>query len=181
MSASKFIMAQKLHKVQLSLMGINLDFLNFEELLSTVFQECSKENLTFWFNFHEDYCALNLRDVANENYELNIRHAYVGVPLTQDVINEMKIYLLQDSFLLTEKSVKGISYSFKEVASSEEINILEGNKPVPKPIGKAIETIQAKGIPVTVDTIMNHLPLGQMSTSSRMECTKYLKEMEASQ
>ena len=182
MSASKFVMAQKLQNVQSSLMGMELDFLDFPRLLSIIFEECRKENLTFWFNFIDDTCILNLRDTQHENYELNIRYLYEGMTLFDDgnVLDKIKLYVLQNTFLLTENSVEGFQEK-KVAASSESIDILAGDKPVPKHISKAIETIQAKGIPVTIEAIRNHLPLNEMSTSSRIECNRYLKEhMEAS-
>jgi len=82
-----------------------------------------------------------------------------------------------NTFLITKDNV-----SVSNVASSkkqeEETLIISGDKPVPPHIRKAIDKIQSKGIPVTREAIQNHLPLGKMSTSARLECNKYLKEMD---
>lgn len=187
MSTSKFIMAQKLQVVQGNLMGKELDFGNFEGLLSTIFEVCSKEGLTFWFNFHEDYCVLNLRDTAHENYELNIRNAYVGVPLTDEAIIENKLHLLQNAFLLTEGPVAGFKPPVTGI-SSEGVNvennvdelIFTSDKPIPPTVTRAIDTIKAKGIPVTRESLRNHIPWSEISTDQRIKCTKFIKEMGAS-
>ena len=188
MSESKFVMAQKLHHVQKALMGKEINFQDFTELLSLIFEECSKENLTFWFNFHEDYCVLNLRDIEHENYELNIRKSYVGVPLTDEALIENKVQLLQNAFLLTEESIVG--FQAKPIAeptinSSDEQDDVEdliftSDKPLPPHISKAIDKITAKGIPVTKDSLKNHIPWNEISTEQRIKCTEYLNEMGAS-
>lgn len=188
MSESKFVMAQKLHNVQESLMGKSLNFLKFEELLAVIFEECSKESLTFWFNFHEDNCVLNLRDIEHENYELNIRKSYVGVPLTDEALIENKIQLLQNAFLLTEESIVG--FQAKPIAeptinSSDEKDsvddlIFTSDKPIPPHVSNAIEKIKAKGIPVNKESLRNHIPWDKISTEQRIKCTNYLNEMEAS-
>ena len=94
MSQSKFIMAKKLCKVQKRLMEVKIEEFTLENLLPLIFQECLKENLTFWFNFIEDAAVLNLRDVEHENYELNIRHHYANAPLSQENIDAVKLNLL---------------------------------------------------------------------------------------
>ena len=189
MSESKFVMAQKLHNVQENLMAKSIDFLKFEELLSIIFEECSKENLTFWFNFHEDYCVLNLRDIGHENYELNIRKAYVGVPITDESLIENKIQLLQNAFLLTEESIVGslaktiaeptIKSSDDEKDSVDDL-IFTSDKPIPSHVSNAIEKIKAKGIPVNRESLKNHIPWDKISTEQRIKCTEYLNEMGAS-
>ena len=187
MSTSKFIMAQKLHEVQKTLMGRGLNFGNFEDLLSIIFEACSNEGLTFWFNFHENYCVLNLRDTTHENYELNIRNAYVEVPLSDEAIIENKLHLLQNTFLLTVESVVGFkppttgesSVNIKDEDSIDEL-IFTADKPIPPHVSKAIDTINAKGIPVTKESLKNHIPWDNISTEQRIKCTDFINEMGAS-
>ena len=185
MAQSKFVMAQKLHDVQKSLMGKKINPHEFEETLRLIFEECSKENLTFWFNFYEDYCALNLRDVQHENYELNIRCAYVNVPTAPEEIIQNKIHLLQNTFLLIEEPVVGFqspttdSSGENSQGNYDEL-ILTSDKPIPPHVNKAIDKIKAKGIPVTKESIKNHIPWGSISTDQRIKCTNFLNEMGAS-
>lgn len=188
MSESKFVMSKKLHNVQESLMAEEINPLKFEETLSLIFEECSKENLTFWFNFHEDYCVLNLRDIGHENYELNFRNAYVSVPITDEAIIENKIRLFENAFLLTRNAVEGYSAKPMEEASEKEVNnddidelIFTSEKPLPPHVSKAIDTITSKGIPVTKESLKNHIPWDKISTEQRIKCTEYLNEMGASQ
>jgi len=176
MSESKRVMADHLSVVQSSLMGMSFESLTLDSLLPIIFKECLKENLTFWFNYVENSLVLNLRDIRFENYELNIRYHYQ--PTNNDEsIDDVKLQLLMNTFLITKDNV-----SVSNVASSkkqeEETLIISGDKPVPPHIRKAIDKIQSKGIPVTREAIQNHLPLGKMSTSARLECNKYLKEMD---
>ena len=170
MSTSKFTMAKKLANVQSRLMATEIKQSSFEYILPLIFEECKKENLTFWFNMLSDACVLNLRDIEHENYELNIRYAYESIPVSADDVKNVEMNLLHNTFLLTHTSKQVSS------ASSDGV-ILDSDKPVPRHITKAIETIQRKGIPVTRESIQNHLPLNDMSTSARLECNKYLKEM----
>lgn len=176
MSQSKFIMSQKLGRIQEALMGkeINGDSLN--TLLPVILEECRKEKVMFWFNFMEDACVLNLRDMQHENYELNIRYAYECIPTDVDSIDACKYNVLVNAFiLLSKKHAINVNES-KEV----DLKMISGDKPVPLHINKAIKTIEQKGIPVTKDAIQHHLPLGEMSTDARMKCNNWLKNMEAS-
>lgn len=179
MSHSKFIMAKKLHNVQKRLMGNTINEATLDGLLSLIFKEGSKEKLTFWFNFLENEIVLNLRDIEHENYELNIRQHYTETAKTDD----LKKMVLVNTFLITKNSVE--FESSNEASSqkkSDETHIISGDKPVPPHIREAIEKIQAKGIPVTPETIQNHLPTGKMSTNATIQCNNYLKKMkEASQ
>ena len=179
MSHSKFIMAKKLHNVQKRLMGNTINEDTLDCLLSLIFKECSKEKLTFWFNFLENEIVLNLRDIEHENYELNIRQHYTETAKTDD----LKKMVLVNTFLITKNSVE--FESLNEASSqkkSDETHIISGDKPVPPHIREAIEKIQAKGIPVTPETIQNHLPTAKMSTNATIQCNNYLKKMkEASQ
>lgn len=175
MSQSKFIMAQKLQRVQVALMEEEISSTQLNFLLPLIFKKCLEENMTFWFNFLEDACVLNLRDVEHENTELNIRYAYSTMPIDENKIDYYKETLLINAFLITKSSVN------INVASSEntedETQILNSDEVMPKSIRKAIEKIQKKGIPVTPEAIRNHLPLSKMSTSNRIECNRYLKKM----
>lgn len=174
MSQSKFVMAKKLCHVQQSLMGMEFEDTNLQSILPIIFRECIKEKLTFWFSFIEQTAVLNLRDVEHENYELNIRQYYEGGAK----LETLKRDLLINTFLIVEKGVD--AFNDKPVPDTDSKPIISNDdKVMPKHIRKAIETIEAKGIPVTREAIQHHLPLGEMSTSARMECNKYLKEMEA--
>ena len=176
MNTSKFIMAQKLHRVQEKLMGETISDFSLDGLLPLIFKICSEENLCFWFNFLENECVLNLRDIGHENYELNIRQYYE----TGAELEGIKEKVLINTFIITHDSVSLEKDGASSAQNEEELGLISGDKPVPKHIRKAIDTIQSKGIPVTAEAIHNHLPLGQMSTSARMECNKYLKQMEGS-
>ena len=169
MSESKRFMAEKLSHVQQSLMGMDFESITLNNILPIIFKECIKENLTFWFSFVENTAVLNLRDTTHENYELNIR-LYTGKDTDWDILKEN---LLVNTFLITPKSIMEF-----QPQTMEDTPIISGDKPVPAHIRKAIDTITAKGIPVTKEAITNHLPLGEMSTSARIECNRYLKQME---
>lgn len=174
MNESKLVMAIKLSHVQQSLMGMEFEDTTLQTILPIIFKKCIKENLTFWFSFIENTAILNLRDVEHDNYELNIRLHYGPGDKTHDFMNELKRQLLINTFLITNESVIG----FQEPASDiQDENIISSDKPMPKHIRKAIEKITAKGIDVTPETIRNHLPTKEMSTSATIECNKFLKEM----
>lgn len=170
MSKSKYCMAKKLYAVQDDLQGEEIQEFTLDSLLPLIMKACSKQKLMFWFNFIDNHCILNLRDIEHENYELNIRLQYESGPNIENI----KIEVLKNAFLLTPQSNDNNASSAKK----ESLEIISGDKPVPPHINAAIEKIKAKGIPVTADAINNHLPLGQMSTSARMECNKYLKQMK---
>ena len=174
MSESKRFMVEKLSVVQQSLMGMSFEDTSLQSLLPIIFKECLKENLTFWFSFIENTGVLNLRDTLHENYELNIR-LYTS---NNEDLDTLKENLLINTFLITKESTSNIASS----AKNEEVthHLISNDKPVPKHISKAIEKIQAKGIPVTKEAIKNHLPLKEMSSSARLECNRYLRDMGAS-
>ena len=154
-------------------MGMEFEDFALHSLLPIIFKEYIKENLTFWFSFVENTAVLNLRDISHENYELNIRLYTSNI----NDLDSLKEKLLMNTFLITPKSV--MEFQSKDTGAVErETSIITGDKPIPTHIRKAIDTITAKGIPVTRDAIQNHLPLGEMSTSARIECNRYLKEME---
>ena len=181
MSQSKFIMAKKLCKVQKRLMEVKIEEFTLENLLPLIFQECLKENLTFWFNFIEDAAVLNIRDIEHENYELNIRNAYPEIPIKSDVIDSIKINLLINSFLLTGKphEIDG------DVASSADNKIVKHDQPIkqsnavpPTSIRTVIDMLEKNGEPVTRKTIQEYLQMDKMSTDNRRRCIAYLKSME---
>lgn len=174
MSQSKFIMAQKLQRVQVALMEEEISSTQLNILLPLIFKKCLEENMTFWFNFLEDACVLNLRDVEHENTELNIRYAYQHIPFDDEKQSYYKESLLINTFLITKETITVASSAPKE----DETQLLDSDEVMPKSIRKAIEKIQKKGIPVTPEAIRNHLPLSKMSTSNRIECNRYLKKME---
>lgn len=174
MSESKRFMVEKLSVVQQSLMGMSFEDTSLQSLLPIIFKECIKENLTFWFSFIENTGVLNLRDTLHENYELNIR-LYTS---NNEDLDTLKENLLINTFLITKESTSTIASSAKN--EEETHHLISNDKPVPKHISKAIEKIQAKGIPVTKEAIKNHLPLNEMSSSARLECNRYLRDMGAS-
>ena len=164
----------KLCNVQRELMDKSISSIELEDLLPLIFKVCLEENLMFYFNFIENACVLNLRDISSENLELNVRLYYSG---DDDSVSceKLKKQVLLNTFLLTKKGHQVASSAKKEKTGT---HIISGDKPVPAHISKAIKKIQSKGIPVTREAIQHHLPLGEMSTSARMECNKYLSEME---
>lgn len=177
MSNSKFVMTRKLCNVQIRLMEIEIKDISFNSLLPLIFKECLKENLTFYFNFIENHCVLNLRDVEHENYELNIRVYYTN----NSTFEELKLQALINAFLITSGEYE-IGLSSEDASSAtDETLLISGDKPTPKHISKAIDTLNAKGVPITPESIKNHLPLHDMSVNSRLECNKYLKQMRESQ
>lgn len=182
MSQSKFIMAKKLHNVQKRLMGKEIQDTSLEPLTQLIFEECSKEGLTFWFNFLENLCVINLRDISSENNELN--HRYVW-PISSENLTEetIKRDALINFFLITKTKSSSLNVETKASSAKrdEPINIVSGDKPVPSHIRQAIQKLEAKGVPITVEGIKNHLPLNEMSSNSRIKCNAYLKRMEASE
>ena len=164
-------------------MGKTIEDYTLNTLIPLIFKECIKQELMFYFNFVENACVLNLRDVSEENMELNIRYHHQYMEITPEINEMLQSRLLCNTFLLTSNPVnvassENITKGDKTVEEKES-TIISNDKPVPQHIRTAIETIKAKGIPVTREAIQHHLPLGEMSTSARMECNKYLKEMEA--
>ena len=173
----------KISEIQKNLMGKKIEDYSLDSLIPLIFNECRNQNLMFFFNFVEKACVLNLRDVVEENMELNIRYHHDFEEITPEINEMLKVRLLCNTFLLISNPVnvassENITKGDKTVEEKES-TIISNDKPVPQHIRTAIETIKAKGIPVTREAIQHHLPLGEMSTSARMECNKYLKEMEA--
>lgn len=167
----------KISEIQKNLMGKKIEDYDLNTLIPLIFKECRNQNLMFFFNFVEKACVLNLRDVVEENMELNIRYHHDFEEITPEINEMLKVRLLCNTFLLISNPVNVASS--ENITQDDEPPIISNDKPVPQHIRSAIETIKAKGIPVTREAIQHHLPLGEMSTSARMECNKYLKEMEA--
>ena len=178
MSSSKFIMAQKLQRVQVSLMAEEITDYSLSSLLQVIYQKCYEENLTFWFNFLEDACVLNLRDVEHENTELNIRYAYPSIPLDMEHINYFKEMILRNAFLLTSSPVV-ISMPKDVCAAEEEPEKISMTDDVPpKQIRTVIEMLQKNNEPVNKRSIQQYLQLGKLETEDRRKCIRYLKNME---
>ncbi|MBO6274813.1 MAG: hypothetical protein J6M91_04625 [Methanobrevibacter sp.] len=184
MSESKRIMARKLYNVQRVLMDMEIQDFSLESLTSLIFNECSKENLCFWFNFIEETCVLNLRDIHHENYELNTRVHYDNALFNGISVDDLKVMAFKNTFLLTENKVllENNEASSENITKEEtsDAKIISGDKVTPIPIRKAIEKIKGKGIDVTKEAIKNHVPWSQLSTDQMIKCTNYLNQMEAS-
>ena len=170
------LLIQRLCNVQRNLMSKDIEDNSLNNLLHLIFEECIKENMTFYFNFIENQVVLNLCDLLKEHNELHFRLSYSQDDMISD--NTLKIFLLENAFLLTSSGYD-VASSVKQ-EPLDETPILSSDEVMPKSIRKAVEKIQQKGIPVTPEAIRNHLPLGQMSTQNRIECNRYLKMMEAS-
>ena len=181
MSNSKFVMAQKLSRVQLELMNETITDTSLDSLISLIFKACSKQDLCFWFNILENEVVLNLRDVSHENYELNIRRYYEVASFDGARMDELKKEVLINAFLITNESV-----SVSNVASSEQQEtettegIISTSKPTPPHVSEVIKIIKSKGIPVTKEAINNHLPWNSMGSNARIKCERFLSEMEDS-
>lgn len=185
-AASKVIMACKLHEVQKALINKKVE-LNLDKILPLVLDECCKQNLTFWFNFLEDACVLNIRDVKERNYELNIRYAYEHPPVDMKDIKHYKTIVLINAFNLTPSAyefhldfnnVDVTSSAKKEETIKHEKPIQESNIVPPRAIRAAMDTITGRGDEVTRKSIENELQLDKMSIDNRRQCIRYLKDME---
>ena len=181
MSESKFVMAKKLYNIQKALMDMSIQDMSLDALITLIFEKCSLENITFWFNFYEHECVLNLRDIQHENYELNIRQYYETI----EDIDSIKLQVLVNAFNLTESSVslednENSSALQEEENTEQNTTVISGDKITPKPIREAIRKIQAKGVEVNKKSIRAHVPWSQLSTDQRIKCTNYLEDMEAS-
>lgn len=185
MVASKLIMAKKLCNVQIELMGRKFDSVTLDTILPIIFKECLKQNMTFWFNFLEDACVLNLRDVEHENYELNIRQYYQALPIQQSDMENYKLQVLLNAFLITpgENPIENASSATtnnEERHSEETVDkpIQESNLVPPSAVRVAIELCEKNNEPVTRKNVENKLNLGQMSQDKRRQCIAFLRSME---
>lgn len=174
MSQSKFCMARKLQKVQVSLMEEEISSTQLTVLLPLIFKKCIEEKMTFWFNFLEDACVLNLRDVEHENTELNIRYAYSDVPFDEKKMTSYKEKILINAFLVTESQVEINSVS----SVKEETPIKESKLVPPTSIRTVMEMLEKNNEPVTRKSIQKYLQMDKMSTDNRRRCIAYLKSME---
>lgn len=179
MSESKFVMAQKIYNVQKALMGVSIQDMSLDSLITLIFEKCSEENLTFWFNFIDNHCVLNLRDIKHENYELNIRQYYETI----EDIDSIKLQVLVNAFNLTGDELTLENNEDSSALQEEETpdnKIISGDKVIPKPINEAIKKIKAKGVEVNKKSIRAHVQWNQLSTDQRIKCTNYLENMGAS-
>ena len=183
MSNSKVLMAKKLAVIQSNLMGTKFEDTSLQTLLPIIFKECLEQNLTFWFNFIEDYCVLNLRDINQENNELNIRQ-YMG-NIADVELADIKRQVLINAFLITpnlitissaEKEEERVETHKKEAV--EEKPIQDSSIVPPSPIRIAIAGCEKDGEPVTKKNIESRLNLKGMSQDKRRQCIAYLKDME---
>lgn len=178
MSSSKFHMASKLSQVQQELMGTEVPE-DFDDLIAIVFNKCNENDLTFWFSIIEDDIILNLRDINHANYELNIR---MSMDRYGDAsMDKVKRELLTNAFLLTNSS----NLKSEEVAPEDkgeiELDIITtDDKTIPPHARNAIDTLNKKGVPVTINSIRNHIPFSQISNDQRIKCNRFLKQLEAS-
>lgn len=179
-AVSKVIMACKLHEVQKNLMGKKFESLTLDHILPLIFKECNKQNMTFWFNFLEEACVLNLRDTRHENYELNIRYAYENAPINIEKINKYKLILLINTFLITSNPIDVVASSAKKEKTNKQENkpIQESNLVPPRAIRAAMDTIKGRGDKVTKKAIEHELQLDKMSIDNRRQCIAYLKDMK---
>lgn len=184
-SASKLVMYKKLCNVQRKLMNEKTPE-SLEVLIPVIFKKCLEENMTFWFSFLEDAAVLNLRDIQQENYELNIRYAYQSIPVKAEEIDSYKVNLLINAFLLTtgehpievnlREEVKSSAKKSAEKKTAPQITI--GNTVPPTSIRTVIDVLEKNNEPVNSKTIEKHLQLNKMSQDNRRRCIAYLRDMK---
>ena len=177
------VLLEKISDVQRELMSQEFGT-DYNTIVPVVLDACQKHGLTFYFNFLEDSVVLNIVDWTSDDYsELHVR---LNLSLLKDNfdVNTLKFLVLTNAFLLTEHAaeVTNPHTTAEAVNTDEEYDdfIFTSDKPLPPHISKAIETITAKGIPVTKNSLKNHIPWNEISTEQRIKCTEYLNEMEAS-
>ena len=177
------VLLEKISDVQRELMSQEFGT-DYNTIVPVVLDVCQKHGLTFYFNFLEDNVVLNIVDWTSDEYsELHVR---LNLSLLKDNfdVNTLKFLVLTNAFLLTEHAEKITNpYAIAEdvdATNEYEDLIFTSDKPIPPHISKAIEKITAKGIPVTKNSLKNHIPWNEISTEQRIKCTEYLNEMEAS-
>ena len=177
------VLLEKISDVQRELMSQEFGT-DYNTIVPVVLDACQKHGLTFYFNFLEDSVVLNIVDWTSDDYsELHVR---LNLSLLKDNfdVNTLKFFVLTNAFLLTEHAaeVTNPHTTAEAVNTDEEYDdfIFTSDKPLPPHISKAIEKITAKGIPVTKNSLKNHIPWNEISTEQRIKCTEYLNEMEAS-
>lgn len=176
---------EKISKVQRKLMGVEFGD-DYNSIVPVVLEACQKHGLTFYFNFLEDSVVLNIVDWTSDEYsELHVR-LNLCVFKNHFDMNTIKFLVLCNAFLLTEKPTEIASpYAeavdeVKETADEYEGLIFTSDTPIPPHVSKAIEKINAKGIPVTKESLRNHIPWDNISTDQRVKCTDFLNQMGAS-
>lgn len=179
---SKQSMYKKLQCVQSALMEETIEDYSLQSLLPLIFKYCSDNNITFWFNFIEDHAVLNLRDVSQENMELNIRYSFRGGPVldvtrAEDTLEFIKVTVLKNAFLLTDNPVKSIEITSSDDVAPEE-PIIKSETVPPTSIRTVIDMLQKNGEPVNKRSIQKYLQLDKMSSDNRSKCIAYLKSME---
>lgn len=184
---NKNVMYQRLSNIQTSLMMQSISSMELEDLLPLIQRECLHENLMFYFNFIENACVLNLRDITSENRELNIRLYYSTNNDDEISIKKLKEQVLINAFLLTKKGTSlkssgdASSADIEETPKKEENSkpIQESNSVPPRAIRAAMDTITARGDEITKTALEKELQLNKMSTDNRRQCIAYLRDMEA--
>ena len=173
---SKTVMYQKLCNVQQKLMAKEIPSVELRDLLPVIFEKCLEENMMFYFNFIENACVLNLRDITQDNMELNIRLYYPNENIDCKLLKEQ---VLINAFLLTKKA------SVINNASSTNKNDVKHDKPIkqsnavpPTAIRTVIDMLEKNNEPVTRQSIQKYLQFDKMSTDNRRRCIAYLKTME---
>lgn len=176
MSKSKFSMNKKLANIQKRLMGVEFQDLTLESLLPIIFEECCKENIMFWFNFIENACVLNLRDIQHENYELNIRLS-IGEMDNNKGLDYYKEEVLKNAFLILQGEVSVSNRTNDETQTIEENQIVKSDTVPPSPIRIAMAGCKQDGEPVTKKNLEKRLNLKGMTKEKRTQCVRYLKGM----
>ena len=183
MSKSKFAMSKKLANIQKRLMGVEFQDLTLESLLPIIFTECCKENIMFWFNFIENACVLNLRDIQHENYELNIRLS-IGEMDNNNGLDYYKEEVLKNAFLILQRECP-VDLPEKEVSVSNRSNDETQNKQIvksdtvpPSPIRIAMAGCEKDNVPITKQNLEKRLNLRGMTMKKKKQCIDYLRGME---
>ena len=174
---------EKISEVQRKLMAVEFGD-DYNSIVPVVLEACQKHGLTFYFNFLEDSVVLNIVDLTSDEYsELHVR-LNIGLLKNNFDMNTIKFMVLCNAFLLTEKptaidnpNAKALDTDIKD--GYNEL-IFTSDKPIPPHISRAIDKITAKGIPVTKESLRNHIPWDNISTEQRVKCTDYLNQMGAS-
>lgn len=169
------LLIQRLCNVQKNLMSKTIEDNSLNNLLSLIFQECLKENMTFYFNFLENQAVLNLCDLDKEHNELHFRLAYSDDCKVSD--NTLKIFLLENTFLLTPGHEVSSDNPEEETVKPEK-PIQESNLVPPSSIRAAIEECEKQGEPITRKNLESKLNLKSMSKDKRRQCIAYLRDMK---
>lgn len=173
---AKTVMYKKLCNVQQKLMAEEIPSVELKDLLPVIFKKCLEENMMFYFNFIENACVLNLRDITQDNMELNIRLYYPNENIDCKLLKEQ---VLINAFLLTKKaSIINNASSAKKKDVKHDKPIKESNAVPPTAIRTVIDMLEKNNEPVTRQSIQKYLQFDKMSTDNRRRCIAYLKTME---